>query len=277
MKTEVRKGVLGRHCLPSRPVHVIRALVLLAAFTAAIPDAQALAITDDFDDGNDTGWTRLDPIGDSAGGSYASFAFPSGGYQITALQSPNSAQYGPARAGSLRQDVDFTDFVLTFDLVAFSGTEGPALGALARASNAGGDATNGYALFYYDFFLDNFSPSLVLQRITNGSSSTIAAQDLAAPLSTEESYRFEFTGSGTSLTGAVYELGNLSTPLIEVSGTDSTYASGHTGLFVFDYSESGNGTTAATFDNYSVVPEPTTLAYAGIVLASLLLRRRALL
>ena len=38
----------------------------------------AHAQSDDFEDGNDSGWTRIDPIFLAGGGTTANFAFPAG-------------------------------------------------------------------------------------------------------------------------------------------------------------------------------------------------------
>ena len=44
---------------------------------------------------------------------------------------------------------------------------------------------------------------------------------------------------GSSLTGEVYDLADLSTPLATVSANDSTYQIGEAGLFVTDYDTRG--------------------------------------
>jgi hypothetical protein len=59
-----------------------------------------------------------------------------------------------------------------------------------------------------------------------------------------------------------------------VSVNDSTYTSGLTGLFGVIRTSQG---VDPTFDNFlasTVVPEPTTLALAGLGLAALLIHRR---
>ena len=90
-------------------------------------------------------------------------------------------------------------------------------------------------------------------------------------------YRLVFTGTGGSLSGAVYLLFDTSKPLATVNGTDSTYASGVGGLVVFDNTGAGNGLTDATFDIYTAaVPEPGTLALfalGAIALTSRFFRR----
>src|SRR2546430_9566807 len=55
-------------------------------------------ISDNFDDGNDGGWTRYDPL--APFGAPATFSFPNGGYRIQAPASPDPVVLGTGRAGS---------------------------------------------------------------------------------------------------------------------------------------------------------------------------------
>ncbi len=48
----------------------------------------ASAQTDDFEDGNDTGWTRFAPL---APLGVTSYTFPGGGYRLSCNPSPNVA------------------------------------------------------------------------------------------------------------------------------------------------------------------------------------------
>ena len=76
----------------------------------------ARAQSDDFNDGNDNGWTRYDPIS-AVAGPRATYSFPNGGYRIQTLASPAPSQLGPARAGSLRTEVTYTNFFVSVDLI----------------------------------------------------------------------------------------------------------------------------------------------------------------
>ena len=63
--------------------------------------------------------------------------------------------------------------------------------------------------------------------------------------------RFAFIGKGALLTARVYELPDTTTPIVEVSGTDTEpYTSGVTGLLVYDNSSTASAPADATFDNY---------------------------
>src|SRR5687767_14938966 len=65
--------------------------------------------TDNFNDGSDIPeWTRyapLDPFGPDT-----SYTFPDGGYRIVAPPTPNRTNFGPGRAGSLREDANYSQF-----------------------------------------------------------------------------------------------------------------------------------------------------------------------
>src|SRR5262245_17476741 len=84
-------------------------VTLLALGSAASSMAQY--VTDDFNDGNDNGWTHYDPVGlivASVTGTYvpyASWTLTNGAYRIRAVPSPAPDQTGPARSGSLRSQV----------------------------------------------------------------------------------------------------------------------------------------------------------------------------
>ena len=230
-------------------------LVALTLFLAGLAGiSNALAQSDDFNDGNDTGWTRYDPL--SAFGAPATFSFPSGGYRIQSAASPNPGLLGPGRAGSLRNDQSYSDFAVVFDLVDWNNTQDQAFGALARVSQAGLGTTDGYAFTY------STDGSIDISRINDETPTGLGSA--AITLSTANDYRFVFTGLGTVLVGQVFNLADLSTPLATASGFDAAFATGVNGLLVFDNSPAGTGATDATFDNYfATVPEPST---AGLLL-----------
>jgi hypothetical protein len=91
-------------------------------------------------------------------------------------------------------------------------------------------------------------------------------------------YRLVFTGDDAGLlVGNVYELGNPAAPLATISATDTTYASGFNGLFVFDNTASPSTSPAdATFDNYfaaASLPVPEPAAVGGAIGALIALGR----
>ena len=70
-------------------------LFLLAGLIAA-----ASAQTDDSTDGDDNGWTRFDPIGQTTGSPYALYQIQFGQYRLNCDPPPNPAMAGPARVSS---------------------------------------------------------------------------------------------------------------------------------------------------------------------------------
>ena len=134
----------------SRTTKSVRIVAVVAFCIAALVARYSVAqiITDDFNDGNDAGWTRYDPVGMAIGGSFATFAFPSGGYQVAAPVQEINPALGQARAGSFRLDLDCTDFYVAVDLVDWDESPDQLIGLMARASDFGPGMTDGYVLFY---------------------------------------------------------------------------------------------------------------------------------
>ena len=239
-----------------------RALTALAVALLLLGTPSARGQTDNFNDGNDAGWTRYSPI---PGAGAAMFSFPNGGYRILAPP-PDTAMFGPARAGSVRNDGTYTQFHVSVDLVDWNNTLDQAIGVLGRVTNVGLGTTNGYALTY-----DTDGDDLDMSRVTGENPTGIGTANVT--LDPALDYRLVFEGNGDQLRGAVYLLTDLVTPLAQVTATDATHASGATGLVVFD--NAGAIGADATFDNYvaGVVPEP---GGAGVLLAlgACVMRRR---
>lgn len=240
---------------------------LLASFLAIATlvgtNPPAFAVSDDFNDGDDAGWDRYDPLV-AVGASASGFTFPNGGYRLEASVSPNEGAFGPGRAASFRPDGVFSLFHVEVDVVNWEATLEQAFGSLARISSIGLGSTDGYGLIY-----TTGSTNFQLGRIDDENFTTLASVGLT--LSPASDYRFIFDGTDENLTGFLYDLADLSTPLATLNATDFAYASGVTGVLV---AADGNpGTADATFDNFSAVPEPSAAALliAGIVLAN---RRR---
>ena len=93
-------------------------------------------------------------------------------------------------------------------------------------------------------------------------------------LDPQKDYRLEFFGAGNTLMGLVYDLNDLTVPLTSVFTQDSAYSSGSCGLIINGLNPNPTTTLNATFDNLTIVPEPTVggLAILGLSLACL--RRR---
>lgn len=227
------------------------AMALLFTSATLLPAAQLIA--DDFNDGNDNGWSRYDPLGGLGVGPRATFTLVNGSYQIQALVSPNAAAAGPGRAGSYRSGVNFADFYVAVDILNWDEELNQAFGILARVQNVALGQTTGYA-FTYDTGTAN-AGDLDISKITGEDPSGVVSAPGNVHLPKNAGYRFVFMGKGSALEGRVYSLTNLETPLYVVQGTDATYTQGQVGLVVFD-NTSGTGSADATFDNFYASPAP---------------------
>lgn len=243
----------------------------LAAPVATIAMAAAahaqIAIQDDFDDGDDAGWVRINGVG------LASYLFPSGGYRILASQSPDPGMFGPARGGSVRQDTTLTDFVISVDILDWDASATAQIfGILARSAGTAPGMVDGYILGH------DVGSTLDIARIDGEVPNELATIPLE--LVPGNDYRMVFEGRGNQFTGSVFDLANLAAPIVSltVDDPDSRYAGGNPGLFVFDNSDLGDGTGDVTFDNFAAgpVPEPAGAALLALAGTAFLVRRRRL-
>ena len=116
---------------------------IFSLLLGAVPVA-LVAQSDDFNDGNDVGWTHYSPL--APYGVPGVFGFPNGGYRIqTTSPSPSPTQLGNARAGSLRLDASYSNFYVSVDIVNWNDSLPQAVGLLARIGNPGLGMTTGYA------------------------------------------------------------------------------------------------------------------------------------
>lgn len=224
--------------------------MFLIVSTIIVLAPACLAQSDDFNDNNDTGWTKYDPLGTVGLGPQGRWSFSNGTYRIQASRNPAiPASAGPARAGSYRTN-DYTDFYMSADIVNWDESMDQAIGFLARMTQLGLGTTDGYALTYQvpDHDID-------ITRFTDEG----AVELTSIPLSPSDditmvpgrSYRYVWIGKGSEFTVRIYELPNLETPILECTGSDGVYTNGVCGFLVYDNSTGGAaGVADATFDNY---------------------------
>jgi hypothetical protein len=241
-----------------------KSIVCLAALASL---TTAVAQTFDFNAGLDTGLTRYNPL--SPFGVGASYSFPGGDtYQVSVpSSSPLTVSVGPGRAGAY-SPVTQTDFTVAVDLVAWNDSLSQGFGPAARIGQVGLGTTDGYSFAYV-----TSADVAIIQRFDNeaGTGLNLAPITLNPALD----YRMVFSGTGSTLTGSIYALSDLNTPLVTVSTTDATYASGFSGVLVATTVSVPTGASDATFDNLSVVPEPGEYAaVAGALLGGFALWRR---
>jgi hypothetical protein len=223
----------------------------VVVLTAGAFSLRAQYQSDDFNDGNDTGWTHYDPFA-GLGLPIMNWSFPNGGYRLrTTAPSPDPANAGPGRGGSLRSDI-YTNFFISVDIVNWNDTLPQSAGILARIRNAGLGTTLGYA-----FTWDRGNPTnatggdLDISVITGEAPDGVSVTGSdSIHLTPGNSYRFVFIGRGPALEGRVYQLPDTNTPLNVISGTDATYDYGASGLVIYDNSDTGTSLCDVTFDNF---------------------------
>ncbi len=227
------------------PLLAFPALALCCALAGAATNL--FAQTDDFDDGNDTGWTRYDPL--AAFGLRATYSFPNGAYRIQTTYLTGMAE-NPGRAGTVLPDV-YSNFYASVDIINWDDTLPQSFGLLARVGTVGLQTTTGYA-----FTWDRGNPTNATAGDVDISTITGEAPDGVSVtgsdkihFETGKTYRMVFIGRGAVLEGRVYELPDVTTPVLVVEGFDETYPSGQNGMVVFDNS-GGQNKTDATFDNF---------------------------
>jgi len=218
-------------------------LAVAAAATAAVVAGlliftgtanAATLLTDDFEDGNSTGWT-------TSGGSWS---VATDGSRV--FRQSGTSSDARARAGQL----SWTDYTVTARVkpIAFNGTNRFAA-VLARAqSNTS----------YYYLALRSTN-TVELKKLVGGSSTTLAAASV--PVSVGVWYTLSLSVSGTSLRGTV----NGGTAL---SASDSQFSAGQVGVATFYTSasfddvlvESGAGPGPTTPGPSPTTPGPTTPA-----------------
>ncbi len=105
----------------------------------------ATAQTDDFDDGNDAGWVRFEPLAPFGG---TTIGVSDGKYFLTCQSSPNAPEFGPARCGALLPEV-YQTFLVMVDINDFDPADDTSAGILARIQpGAGPGNVNGYSFTY---------------------------------------------------------------------------------------------------------------------------------
>jgi len=199
------------------------------------------------------GWTPYTPL--AGFGVTTTFSDGFYGYLMESSASPEPSVLGAARVGSFLPGT-YANFSLNFSVLSYNTSGSEFFGAAARISNLGLGTSSGY-VFGYESGVGT-GGALFISKVVNEASQGAIGAGAEAPVTllSGQGYEFTFSGTGTTLSGAVYSLANLTTPLATVSGTDSQFASGQIGLLVADETSSGTGTPGAAFGEFTVVPEP---------------------
>lgn len=236
---------------------LLRALAGLNFVIVSTHLVSAAEIRDTFTSGNDSAWSRYEPLAPSGGNG--SFTFPDGGYRIQAGPSPDPDALGPMRLGSMRPDFGARDTYAAFDLLDWNDSLDQSFGVLVRASNIGFGTTDAYALTY------STAGFLNISLVSDDRLSLLASKPIT--LDPLLSYRFEVYsldfGEQYATLISVYNQG-APRPFEELGVWAFQNFSGSTGLYLF--SNTGDGGVDATFDNFhaTIIPEPSTLSLLGM-------------
>ncbi|MCP4848512.1 MAG: hypothetical protein GY899_11260 [Verrucomicrobiaceae bacterium] len=217
---------------------ILTSLLLLGAGTAQI---------DNFDDGNDNGWSHFDPISLAIGSSWVVFDASSNALNIKAAGQNLNPALGPSRGAAFQQNI-YSDFWVSVDIVDWDPAQRQAIGILARIqpNPSLGDA-HGYLLSYQPQEND-----IQITRLVGEQPAGYIGDDpeLSPRPQPDEGVRLIFTGTGNTLTGRAYSISDPDVLLAESSGTDDSFTEGISGVLAFDFSPSANSPINATFDNY---------------------------
>jgi hypothetical protein len=217
---------------------------------------------DDFNDGNDDGWDRFDPIAQSGLGGIATFSIPGGDtYRIQTEPSPAPGTVGPGRAGAIRSDIVYTDFHVSVDIVDWDPALSQVFGIIARLNNVGFGQTDGYA-FTYDITTGDLDMTSFTGEDPDGGGFPYSGIDNVT-LVRGNRYRMVCTGVGQELTAAIYAPPDLENTIARIVGTDGRYSSGTVGLLNYDIT--GSSRTDVTYDNFAALVNPAPLLSAGYV------------
>jgi hypothetical protein len=236
-----------RRNAPTSTFRGLAALAAALALTSLAPAARAQ--TENFDSGAlGAGWKTYQFFPQN-------YTFPASGsgkaFRIQAGPVPGAA---PA-AAAITHSASYTDFYVAVDIVDWVVAD-QALVLLAQWTPGGDDGlSEGTGMILnYDAAQDGEGPGdrkggqFQINAISPGFA---AATKAVAEISLEpgRSYRFVFQGVGTQYTGRIYDLHDLTAPLVTIQVEDSSYSSGQCGFLSF--SRNGTtGTTDVTIDNY---------------------------
>jgi hypothetical protein len=267
-------------------------------------------ISYDFNGGTDLGWTHYAPAGLNQTFTFPANPISPGNlaYRLTSDTgtSPNPGRVGSFYLNG----PSIPDFTVRTDLINWNNSMSMNMGVMARVQTPLPAATFplGYALIFTDRFSSGAggTDQLRLYKVVSGglgfmNTTTLGAQTNgnlgqfgvvaggSAPPNPSGDYQLVFTGAGNVFTGQIIDkstglaltfndgFGGLTDRLVAsdpgaAAGFGALYTAGTYGYFGFVGSGTapgGNGTDV-TFDNFSVIPEPSTLTLAGLGLAGFL-------
>lgn len=201
------------------------------------------ALFDDFNDGNDSGWMRYNPLGS------ASFNVSGGGYRIQAgAVSPPPVR--PVRAASGHTELNGTDFALGVEVTSWTAGLDQGFGLIARSGPYRVNDFSGYVFLYYPAI-----SQAQIVRLENEFATTIGSASVT--LDPAHEHWFSFSGTGDSLVGKIFRKDSLGVSLATVAATDDRIVGGISGVYVTARPSNNGSAIDATFDNFlasAVIP-----------------------
>jgi len=223
--------------------------------------------SDNFDDGNDTGWTHFD-LGD-LGLNGAEYTFPddgAGGRTYRIYAPPPVADFGaPALAISYTAP-DYTRFLISVDVLNWATGINQAFGIFARASEIAFPTIDGYVMNH-----NVADGNLQINEITDVAGQNTIAEVPFALSPDAGPFRWIFSGYENNFLGQAYLRSDLANPIASVVATGVIgYPSGKSALFTFNRDSNVTAPTSfgdATFDNFNAsVPAAGSLRAAVVEL-----------
>ncbi len=223
----------------------------LMVLLLGLPTPRAVAQSDDFNDGNDTGWTHYSlpaiwaatysfPNDDTGGKAYKIYAPPT---------DPDPYGLQNARAGSFRTDVYTGRFSAGTDLLAWNATWRQEAGMFFNFQDVGLGTSDGYTATYSSAYRQ-----LYISLVNNEVETTVAELGSGTVvLDPTHGYRLVVSShDANTLLFQIFDKSQPNSPWASAIGQDATYTAGVCGLFVFqqDYPSATSG-AEATFDNYA--------------------------
>jgi len=232
---------------PSKPTGIGISVGYAALALLGPARLETLAQTDDFQDGNDTGWSHYHPLKDFGAGGV--FAVSGGLYRLSAPASPAPGLLGPQRIGSLRPERTYSRARVEAEITGWRTDINQAFGLIGRAANLGLGTTEGYTHNY------NSVSGYHQINFVQGEQPIRQVNESPFPLNPDHRYRMVFQLAGPILVGQVYSSTNSSIPLHTVAGMDDNFTEGISGVFAFALN--AEHALDTRFDNYAaVVPGP---------------------
>lgn len=249
-------------------------LVVLAVGAAIASSAAAQGLPDEFNSGEDSRYTRHDPL--AAFGAPGTWSFPPGAYRMQAGPSPDPALLGVQRMFSTRDQVVAGNFTIGINIVGWDPGVPTSIGLFTNMQEIGFGTTDG------DFIhvdVGGAGPSaLVYDRIVDDHVTIRTIESIPALLP-DHDYSLIITPGLNGSWVFLYDTADLVTPIMyfNLSGFDEfgggAVGFGTTGIAGVHPGPGINSPVDATFDHFVALPGPAT-GVLGVLGAAFAVRRR---